>query len=224
MSIFFHAVTHWSWVSCSLLSSINPPQEAGIFEMTGLRIVCSLLQQVHFHTEKVEQALHKELQSGCEHACQPQAITTTHCSQRPLACPSSRGKTQSCGYKSYVWLFSLFLLMASEMHCDLGCGINVAFGSVQCCAIWQPLHASLLLTLTGLDEARLLLLLRGADTSNIFKSETNLWRTQRSPGYCGRQVWRCNSCPFICATKRAKQKSLPTLQFFIVSCVTPLHC
>lgn len=174
MSVFFHAVTPWSWVARSLLHSINSPQEAWTFKLIGLQIAHSLLQQLHFQKEKAEQVLHKELQSACECACQLWVITTAHGSQIPLVCPSSRGKTQSCGYKSYAWLSSSFLLMASEINFDLGCGINVAFGSVLCCATWQPLRVSLLLTLTGLDEARLLLLLHRAVTSNIFRSKTDL--------------------------------------------------
>lgn len=116
--------------------------------------------------------------------------------------------------------------MVSEINFELGCGINVAFGSVRWWALWQPLRAPLLLMPTGLDEARLFLLLRGAVTSNIFRSKQNLWRKQRLPGYCERQVWKYNSCPFHTHDQDgiAKQKSLLTLQLFIVSHVTPLLC
>lgn len=189
------------WVAPSLLGSLNRPQEAGIFELTILQLVWSLLQQLHLQKEKAEQALHKEPHSGCERACHLQGITTACCSQWPFARPFSRAKTHSCSYKSYVWLSSSFLLMVSGIHFDLGWGINVTFGSVLWCAAWQPLPASLLLLLTGLDEARLLLLLRGAVTSNICRSEKNLWGKQRLPGFCERQVWKRNSCPFISTTR-----------------------
>lgn len=102
MSVFFHTVTHWSWVARSLLHSISSPQEAGTFELIGLQIAHRLLQQLHLENETAEQVLHKELQSACECACQLSVITMAHGSQIPLACPLSRGKTQSCGYKSYA--------------------------------------------------------------------------------------------------------------------------
>lgn len=66
MSVFFHAVTHWSWVAHSLLHSISAPQEAGTFELIGLQIAHRLLQQLHLQNEKAEQVLHKEMQSACD--------------------------------------------------------------------------------------------------------------------------------------------------------------
>lgn len=60
--------------------------------------------------------------------------------------PFIKGQDAELLFKSCVWLSSLFLLMVSEINLDLGCRINVAFGSVLqsdslsiylCCWHWQ---------------------------------------------------------------------------------------
>lgn len=59
------------------------------------------------------------------------------------------------GHDTELWLQKLCLVVllvsftAFEISFDLWCGTNVAFGSAQSCAIWQPLCTSLLRHLQG---------------------------------------------------------------------------
>lgn len=142
----FQGVTHVSRVVC-LLSSINLPQESGIFELTVLQIVNSC--NSYLCNEKAEQSLHRELQSGCGCGWKPQGMTTAHCLHRPLVCPVSRDKTESYKAQNLCLTILLVPFMAFEISFDSGCGTGVAFGSAQSRAMWQPLCTSLLLHWQG---------------------------------------------------------------------------
>lgn len=118
----FSCIAPCSGVTQSLLRGARPAEETGIFELSALQSVCSLLQQLQWHKEEAEQWLHRELQSGCEPVWQLQVTAMAHCWQSHPVCPSSTGNTQSWAQRA------VFVILFVSSHGSENHGVVLVWG------------------------------------------------------------------------------------------------